>query len=180
MFLNPDYFIISTTPLKTHSSVIVTLGLKNVVMGSPFKNQMRGINYKHLMHGGSTPKLINLNLFTLTHSVRPQFAVLDGFVGAEGHGPNECEPVDHKVAAAGPDVIAVDRMGTELMGVPWERIGYLQWCSLAGLGQGERDKIKIIGHDPKDLAETYKLSRNVEYLYEWNRKIDWKLLFGNQ
>ncbi len=175
-FVDPKYFVISATMLKTHGSVVVTLGLKNVVMGAPFKNTKRNINFKAPMHGGSSPKLINLNLFTIAHSCRPHFTVLDGFVGAEGEGPNDCQPVDQKVAVAGFDVIAADRIGTELMGVPWENVGYLQWCSLAGLGQGERDKIKIIGRDPKELAETYALPKNVEYLYEWNRTIDWKLV----
>jgi uncharacterized protein (DUF362 family) len=175
-FMDPNYFIISVAPIKTHGSAIVTLSLKNIVMGSPIKDPRRNINFKSIMHGGSSPKLINLNMFTLAQSVRPHFSVLDGFIGAEGNGPHECDPVDHKVAVAGPDVIAVDRVGVELMGVPWENIGYLQWCSLAGIGQGELDKITIIGSNPKRLSETYAMPDNYERLQEWKREIDWELI----
>jgi len=184
-FLDPNVYIISVTPLKTHGSVVVTLSLKNVVMASPLKNPKRGYNFKSRMHGSgskgspsypSSPKLINLNIYKIAHVARPDFAVLDGLVGAEGDGPNDCQPVDHKVALAGPDFLAVDRIGTELMGVPWEKIGYLHWCGAAGLGQGDLDKIKIIGPDPKDLVINYKLHKDVQWCYEWDKAINWELI----
>ncbi len=188
-FLDPDMFIISATPLKTHGSVIVTLALKNIVMGAPLKNPKRGVNFKAPMHGRGTPgtpnfssgpKIINYNIFQLAHVARPDFSVLDGFVGAEGDGPNDCEPVDHKVSCAGFDVISTDRIGSELMGVEWETLGYLQWCDMAGLGQGDRDKIKIIGPEPKELAIPYKLHKNIDRLLQWDEPIDWSLIHQNK
>jgi uncharacterized protein (DUF362 family) len=184
-FLDPDFYIISVAPVKTHNTVVVTLSLKNIVMGAPKKRPKEGINYKSHMHGaghqagkstGETPKLINVNIFLLAHKVRPDFAVLDGFVGAEGDGPNNCDPVDHKVALSGPDFLAVDLIGSELMGVKLEKIGYLQWCGKAGLGQGDLKKIEIIGPDPKSLVIPYKLHTNINWQFEWDKPIDWGMV----
>ncbi len=174
-FLDPEYYIISVTPLKTHGDVVATLSLKNVVMGAPKKRPHEKINYKTRMHGGS-PKNININIFLLSQYVRPDFAVLDGFIGAEGDGPNSCEPVDHKVAFSGPDFLAVDRIGVELMGIPWEKVGYLRWCDTAGYGQGDLENIHIMGPDPKKYTISYKLHKNTKWAYEWDKKIDWGLI----
>ncbi|MBN1292788.1 MAG: DUF362 domain-containing protein [Candidatus Latescibacteria bacterium] len=172
-FLDPNNFIISVTRLKTHNCVVATLSLKNVVMGSPQKIPNLNINDKAKMHAGNkTPKFINHNLFLMANRVRPDFAVLDGFEGVEGNGPANGTPVDHRVALAGPDFLAVDRIGTELMGIPWEDIGYLNYCSDAGLGQGDRSKIDIIGPAPGMYVRKYKLHENIEWQLTWKEELD--------
>lgn len=174
--LDPNNYIISVTRLKTHNNVIATLTLKNVVMGSPVK--VGQVNDKVKMHGigdwRGTPsnKILNHNIFLMAHRVHPDFSVLDGFEGMEGSGPSNGTPVDHKVALAGPDYVSVDRIGSELMGIPWEDIGYLQFCAQAGLGQGDRDKINIIGVDPADHVIKYALHENIEGQYKWKDELD--------
>jgi uncharacterized protein (DUF362 family) len=170
-FLDPDYYIISLTRLKTHNVVVATLTLKNIVMGSPMKNTKLKISEKSKMHatgeGNNSPKMLNFNLFMMAHRVHPNFSVLDGFEGSQGNGPTEGEPVDHRVVLAGPDFVSVDRIGSELMGIPWENIGYLQYCSLGGLGQGDRTKIKVIGIDPSRHIIKYKLHKNIDWQLSW-------------
>lgn len=170
-FLDPNNYIISITRLKTHNCVVATLTLKNTVMGSPLKIPRLKINEKAKMHatgkGNNSPKMINFNIFLMAHRVRPDFAILDGFEGVEGNGPAHGTPVDQRVALAGPDYLAVDRIGSELMGIPWEDIGYLNYCANAGLGQGDRSKIKIIGPDPRDYVIKYKLHENIEWQLTW-------------
>lgn len=170
-FLDPNNFIISVTRLKTHNCVVATLTLKNMVMGAPLKIPGLKINDKAKMHatgkGHNSPKLINFNILLMAHRVRPDFAVLDGFEGVEGNGPANGTPVDHRVALAGPDFLSVDRLGSELMGIPWEDIGYLNYCQTAGLGQADRSKIKIIGQNPGDYVIKYKLHENIDWQYTW-------------
>ena len=171
-FLDPDNYMISVTRLKTHNRVLATLSLKNVVMGSPLKIDRLKINDKQKMHAGhTTAKMINFNMFLMAHRVHPDFCILDGFEGMEGNGPSSGEPVDHRVALAGPDFVAVDRIGSELMGIPWENIGYLQYCATAGLGQGDRSQIKIIGPNPKDHVIKYRLHENIDWQYRWKDDI---------
>lgn len=170
-FLDPDNYTFSVTRLKTHNVVIITLSLKNVVMGSPLKIPKLQVNEKSKMHGNSkgnqSPKMLHYNLFRIAHYVRPDFAVLDGVEGVEGDGPTMGEPVDHQVVLAGTDFLSVDRIGTELMGVPWEDMGYLNFCQTDGLGQGDRDKIRILGPDPRGYVRKYKLHSNIAWQYTW-------------
>jgi uncharacterized protein (DUF362 family) len=129
------------------------------------------INEKAKMHangpGNQSPKMINVNLFLMAHRVRPDFSVLDGFEGVEGNGPANGDPVDHRVALAGHDFLAVDRMGAELMGIPIEDIGYLSYCAEAGLGQADRSKIRVTGQDPAPLVRKYRLHDNIEWQLTW-------------
>jgi uncharacterized protein (DUF362 family) len=128
---------------------------------------------KAKMHEGAGKdgiKGINFNMFLLAQRIRPDLAVIDGFEGMEGKGPNNGTPVDHRVALAGPDVVAVDRIGLELMGISYEDVGYLQWCSAAGVGQGDRAKIDIIGPDPSRYAKKYRLHDNIEWQLKWKEE----------
>ena len=61
-------------------------------------------------------RVLDYNLFTVMQHLHIDLGVIDGFEGMEGNGPVLGEPVDHRVAAAGTDYLAVDRVGTEIMG----------------------------------------------------------------
>ncbi|MHB9027765.1 MAG: DUF362 domain-containing protein [Candidatus Latescibacterota bacterium] len=170
--LDPNNYVISLTRLKTHNSVVATLTLKNVVMGAPLKINQQNINEKQKMHAsGKTPQLINLNLFRLGQQVRPDFAILDGFECVEGNGPADGTPVDHRIALAGPDFLAVDRLGVELMGIPFEDVGYLNFCASAGLGQADISKIRVIGPDWRPHIRKYKLHDNIERQLKWKKEL---------
>lgn len=170
-YTNPDNYFISVTRLKTHNAVVATLTLKNMVMGAPVKLPDKNLNDKSKMHAftkhHNSPKMLNFNLFLMAHRVHPHFSVLDGFEGMEGNGPVDVFPVDHRVALAGTDFVAVDRIGSELMGIPFENIGYLHYCAAGGLGQGNRDKINVIGEDPAKFVKTYQLHKKIEWQLKW-------------
>jgi uncharacterized protein (DUF362 family) len=169
-FLDPKNYFISLTRLKTHNTVIATMGLKNMVMGCPL-NAGRTNSYKRTMHGASS-RWLHYNMFLVAHAVRPQLTVLDGLEGMEGNGPMNGTPVDHKVALAGTDVMAVDSIGAQLMDVPLENLGYLNYCAEAGLGIIDRDKIDIIGSEkPADHVIKYELAGNIEQQLEWKQPL---------
>ncbi len=174
-FLNPNNYIISLARMKTHGSVVVTLAMKNMVMASPLnvpaghklfvKNQFE----KAKMHEGGM-KGINYNMYLIAHKVRPELAIIDGFVGMEGNGPRNGSAVEHGVALAGTDVVAVDRMGIELMNLNYEDVGYLRWCANAGIGQGDLSKIRVLGSDYKPYIKRYRLADNHEKQMLWKEK----------
>lgn len=163
-FLDRNNYIISLCRLKTHNGVVATLTGKNMLMGAPIVDDTR--HDKGRMHSVGIRKL-NYNLFLLAREIQPQLAVLDGLEGMEGNGPTQGTAVDHGVALAGTDFIAVDRIGCSLMGIPFEDVGYLTYCAQAGIGQGNLSKIKIIGPDPEQYRITYKLHENFERMMEW-------------
>ena len=165
-FLNPDNYIISLARMKTHNAVVATLAIKNVVMASPVNLPDKKITEKRKVHNGG-PVGINYNMFLIAHKVRPHLSIIDGFTGMEGNGPSHGTPVEHGVALASFDVVSADRIGIELMGIDYGDVGYLQWCSNAGLGQGDRSKIKIIGDDPLNHVIKYRLHDNIERQFKW-------------
>jgi uncharacterized protein (DUF362 family) len=173
--LDPDSFIVSVARMKTHDRVFATLSLKNIVVGAPIKengftfgsNRKKGTTSdKPLMHGNGF-RGINYNLYSMSDKLHPHLAVIDGFDGMEGNGPNDGTPVDHRVCVAGLDWLAVDRVGIELMGIDYSNVGYLNFCSKTGRGTADLSKIQIIGESLNGHRKKYKLSDNFKDQLIW-------------
>jgi uncharacterized protein (DUF362 family) len=172
IFANPDYYIISLSRLKTHNSVVMTAGIKNIAMAAPLNPGTivaggRPLSYKRNMHSGGS-RWLHFNMYLMAQSVRPDFTIIDGVEGMEGNGPIAGTPVDHRIAMAGFDVVAIDSMCARLMGIPLENVGYINYCAAAGLGNIDRDNIEILGgKDPDKSIITYKLGANIANQLEW-------------
>ena len=165
-FLDPDNYIISVCRPKTHNCMVVTMNAKNMLFGAPHVDGTR--HDKGRMHSAGY-KNMHFNMFQLSQKVHPQLSVVDGVEGMEGNGPTKGTAIEHGVAFAGTDFVAVDRFGCLLMDVPLEDVGYLTYCSNAGMGQGDLDKINIIGPDPTDYIKTYKLHERFEAFMVWKK-----------
>lgn len=174
IFANPDNYFISLSRLKTHNAVIMTGGLKNMTMGAPLfrpgSDSVKSVSYKRNMHSGG-PRFLHYNMYLMAQHVRPDFTIIDGVEGMEGNGPISGTPVDHRIAMAGFDVLAVDSMCARLMDIPLENVGYLNYCAAAGMGNVDREKIDIIGGTPEQHVKTYKLSSNAAYQLEWKEPL---------
>jgi len=151
--VDPNNYIISVTRLKSHLHVGVTLTAKNVIMGSII------IMDKARMHPTEAGnRVLDYNLFTVMQHLHIDLGVLDGFEGMEGNGPISGEPVDHCVAIAGMDYLAVDRVGTEVMGADFDSIRYLNYLWDCGFGEGDLDKIRVIGETIENCRKQYKMA----------------------
>jgi uncharacterized protein (DUF362 family) len=151
--VNPDNYIISLTRLKTHLQVGVTLTAKNVIMGAIL------VMDKYRMHPTEAGnRVLDYNLFAVMRHLHIDLAVLDGFEGMEGRGPVFGEPVDHRVALAGTDFLAVDRVGTEVMGVDFDEIRYLNYLWDQGIGEGDLSKIQVIGETIENCRKAYQMA----------------------
>ncbi|HLF32749.1 MAG TPA: DUF362 domain-containing protein [Cyclobacteriaceae bacterium] len=179
LMLDPDTYLISSARMKTHDRVLATLSLKNIVFGSFIKdpgfgwgpNRKEGTrNDKPIAHG-SGYRAINYNLFTLARILHPHLAVIDGFDGMEGNGPGNGTPVDHRICVASTDWLAADRVGIELMGIDFANVGYLNYCTEAGLGVGDMNKIEIVGEQLQSHIRPYKLSDNLEKQLIWKQPV---------
>ena len=164
-FLDKDQYIISAAKLKTHNSVLVTLSLKNILMGAPY-NDYKGQNDKRLMHtrsenGNFTTErskndLLHFNMFHLAQHVFPDLGVIDGFEAMEGNGPQNGTPFDARIAMASLDPLALDTLATKIMGFNAKEIMYLSSMYEAGMGQGDLEKIQILGTDIKECLYKFK------------------------
>lgn len=121
-----ESFRVSLAKPKTHDCVIVTLGIKNLVVGAIPKPD------KVKIHQGYAA--INVNLALLARELAPHLTVIDGYEGMEGAGPVDGDPVPHRFALLGSDPVAVDAAAALLMGFQPEEIGYLVHCAHLGLG----------------------------------------------
>jgi len=175
LLMDRDNFVMSVARMKTHDRVVATLTLKNVAVAAPIKdtgfafsrNRAAGARSdKAIIHGNGF-RGINYNLFNVAFSVRPDLGFIEGYDGMEGDGPTNGTVVDHRVCVAGLDWLSVDRVGVELMGIDPSRIGYLNFCADAGMGQFDISKIDIIGEKIADHIIPYKLSRNIEKQMQW-------------
>ena len=168
---SPDNYVISLSRLKTHNTVVMTGAVKNLAMAAPLNpgsvNGAKPISYKRNMHSGGS-RFLHYNMFLIAPDILPDFAVIDGLEGMEGNGPINGTGVDHKIAMASFDAVAIDSMAARLMDIPLENVGYLNYCAAAGIGNVDRDKIDIIGgKDPDKSVITYKLPTNITSQLEW-------------
>ena len=175
LLLDPNTFIISSAKMKTHDRVVATLSLKNIIVGAPIKDvgfrwgqggKAGARTDKPLIHGSGF-RGINYNLFALAQQLHPHLSIIDGFDGMEGNGPVSGTAVDHKVAVASLDWLAADRVAVELMGIDYAKVGYLNYCAQAGLGQGDLAKIDIVGERISEHIKHYKLADNIEKQLIW-------------
>ncbi|HOZ49744.1 MAG TPA: DUF362 domain-containing protein [Candidatus Hydrogenedentes bacterium] len=174
VLLDPDAYIVSTAPFKTHDRAVVTLGLKNVAVGAILKDVgyrwgagSQGKTDKHLVHGGQENQGIHFNLFSLAQRLAPDLNVLDGFQGSEHNGPIHGTPVDHQVAVASTDWLAADRVATDLMGFDHNKVGYLVFAARAGMGETDVERIDILGPPINQLRRSYQPHDSIEKQYQW-------------
>ena len=171
LLTDPDNYVISLSRLKTHNTVVMTGAIKNLAMAAPLNpgavNGARAISYKRSMHSGGS-RFLHYNMFLMTPYVKADFSIIDGLEGMEGNGPINGTKVDHKIAMASFDPVAMDSMAARLMGIPLEEVGYLNYLAAAGMGNTDKGKIDIIGsQDPEKSIITYKLAPNIKNQLEW-------------
>ncbi|MGB9756961.1 MAG: DUF362 domain-containing protein [Candidatus Bipolaricaulaceae bacterium] len=152
-------FRVSLAKPKTHDCVIVTLGIKNLVVGA-IQNPD-----KPKIHQGYPA--INLNLALLARELRPDLSVIDGVEGMEGDGPVEGDPVQHGFVLLGSDPVAVDAAAATLMGFDPEKIGYLVYCARLGLGEPSRENWEVVGDPLEEAVRPYRPHRTFAEQLRW-------------
>lgn len=168
--LDPEAFVISSSMLKTHNTVIASLSVKNMVLGAPLHQAPKETprwNDKRKYHVGL--RQTHYNMMLTAQKLQPHWglALVDGFEGMEGNGPNSGTPVPSRIAIASTDYIAADRVGTAAMGIDPEWLGYLKYCSQMGLGQYDMAKIDVIGAALADVKKSYRMHPDIERELQW-------------
>lgn len=142
--LGDDVFFISVGKMKTHFLTTATLSMKNLV-GTTLMARYTDPEYyfwRDGLHGrGVDQSILDINL------IRPiDFAVVDGIVAMEGHGPVEGDPVRMDLVIAGRNPVAVDRVCLGAMDIPQrEAVVHLQYASQRALGPSTLSEISIQG-----------------------------------
>ena len=134
--------IISAPSLKTHSMAETTLSMKNM---------MGAILPKGIMHSNIHEKIADLT--SLLRS-KMKFQIIDGIIGSEGSEIGG-SPVKMDVIVAGEDPVAVDCVGSAIIGYSPKKAKYLKYAEKKGLGTVNMEEIEIIGSKIEDVYRKF-------------------------
>ena len=149
--------IVNVPTLKIHHMTQVTLSLKNL-MGVIIGNR------EVIMHSNIEAKLADL-----ASVIRPTLNIIDGFIGAEMD--ETCgRPVPMGIVIAGQDIVAVDVVGSAVMGVDPTTIRHLQLAAEQKLGIGDLDAITVVGQSIKAVMKPFSQTFALEKLKAYNIK----------
>jgi uncharacterized protein (DUF362 family) len=138
--------VISAAKLKTHMATTVTLGMKNMFGLLPDK-------FKGKYHAkGISDVVVDINAV-----VKPVLTVVDGFVGMEGRGPVDGDPVRMDLIVAGSDVVAVDATCCRVMDFDPHKIKHIRRAYERGLG--EIDDVTVVGERVENVKRHFKGAR---------------------
>lgn len=150
--------IINLPKLKTHSLMLLTLGVKNMFgcMVGKRKGQWH-------LKAGSDRFYFATMLVELYAFLKPRLTVLDGIIGMEGNGPAAGNPTNTGLIAASPDAVALDTVIARLVGAGTEQFPTLLAARMKGIGVSDLGKIEILGDSLESLRlNTFRLPRMAE------------------
>jgi len=168
--VDPDAFVFGAACMKTHNIAVVTLSVKNMVLGAPIHQapkETKRWNDKRRYHVGVRQSMYNM--FLTAQRLQPNWGatIIDGYEGMEGNGPGGGTPVASRVAIASTDFVAADRVGAEVMGVDPTWLGWLKYCGEVGIGQSDLSKIDIRGVPIASVQKQYRLHTDIDIMLKW-------------
>ena len=85
----------------------------------------RPVSYKRNMHSGG-PRWLHYNL-AVYPQVRADFTIIDGIEGMKAMARLAAQLVDHRIALAGQDAVAIDSLCCKMMDISLDDVGYLTY-----------------------------------------------------
>ncbi len=158
-------YVISICRAKTHDAVVVTLSIKNLLVGAI----QGGFSTRSKIHQSWH---INWILQKLTHHIYPDLSIIDGTIGMEGDGPSSGTPIKANWLLASLDPLAADSVAAYLMGFDISDIGYLTLMKQAKLGKlypKDKAEIKIKGPALNTLQTNFKPHRTFKHQKQWRQ-----------
>jgi uncharacterized protein (DUF362 family) len=163
-----DADVVITVPaFKTHNNAGVTIGVKNAMGVPPVTPYSSGgpITWRDLLHDeygihGAIPQ-INL-------ARQPDLVVVDGLEGCEGEGPWACSSVQMNLILAAQDAVALDTVGTEIMGCELcepRRIAHQVYAAYKNLGVNDLVAIQVVGTPIEQVQQVFASPANPEEIY---------------
>jgi uncharacterized protein (DUF362 family)/Pyruvate/2-oxoacid:ferredoxin oxidoreductase delta subunit len=135
--------VINLPKLKTHSQMLLTLGVKNLFGTIVAQRKAEW----HYMVGVNRDTFASL-LLEIYKTVRPALTILDGVWGMEGHGPSNGRPKHLNLIAASEDAVALDVSICRLLGISLSDFPLYRAARDSGTGETNLKRIDILGDDP--------------------------------
>lgn len=163
---------ISVAIAKTHDVCVVTLALKNMIMGTirhEDRVRMHGFHSHKERTLPEEAQTLNVNLIRLAQFLTPDIAVVDGTQGLQGNGPNGEDEVSLGIAAAGVDVYATDAVMAKAMGFEPMALGLLNYGHMLGLGVADLSEIEVLETIIEDVQQSFKPHETTDLQLQWQR-----------
>ncbi len=141
--------LINVPKLKSHCQLILTGAVKNLFGCISGKTKA----YLHFKLGDRRADFADM-LIENYLKLRPTINIMDGIIAMEGFGPGNGTPRPMNVLAGATDAVALDRVMTEIVGFPLDKIAVLTAARQKGVGITDLNQIEIVGDD----IETFKVS----------------------
>ena len=135
--------VINLPKLKTHSQMMLTLGVKNLFGTIVAQRKAEW----HYMAGVDRDTFASL-LLDIYLSVRPALTILDGVWGMEGHGPSNGKPRQLNMIAASEDAVALDMSICQMVGAPLHAFPLYRVARARGIGETDVRHIRFEGESP--------------------------------
>ncbi|MGB9629984.1 MAG: DUF362 domain-containing protein, partial [Thermodesulfobacteriota bacterium] len=134
--------IINLPKWKTHTLMLLTLGVKNLFGCIPGPRKALW----HLKTGKDRRAFAQL-LVDLYQAIKPTLTVLDGVVGMEGNGPSSGKPISIGLILASGDPLSIDQIVCDLLGISRKSLLTNRVAFEQGMG---KDEIEVLGERVKD------------------------------
>ena len=161
---------ISIAIAKTHDAGVVTLAMKNMIMGTIHKDDRIKMHGYHSHADRELPReaqTLNINLLRLSRYLKPDIAVVDGTLGLQGNGPGGTDSVQLGIAVSSGDVFAADAVTSKAMGFEPLEIGLFHYATELGYGTADMNKIDIIGPTVDAVTIPFKPHETTALQFQW-------------
>jgi len=149
--------VINLPKIKTHSQMLMTLGVKNLFGCVVGKRKA----IWHLEAGKDRDAFATM-LLEIYARINPALTLVDGIVGMEGNGPGRGDPRHIGLIIGGKDGVAIDRVIAQILKIESRLIPTLRVAERKGYGETNLEKIEIKGEKISDVqVKNYKLPRSV-------------------
>ena len=106
------------------------------------------------MHMGTS---LSENIADLASVLRPSIAVVDGIIAGEGHETSG-NAVEMNLVIAGTDPVAVDAVGSAVMGISPTDVKHLVLAEKKGLGTCKLEEITVLGEPIETVRRKFNRS----------------------
>ena len=132
--------LISVAPMKTHMWAGTTMTMKNFI-GLP-ANKVYGSYKSGLPHSNIADVIVDMTSMA-KERIKSHYGIVTGIYAGEGLGPLMVDAQPVNTIVAGPDYVAVDAVGTTIMGFDAAAIGHIRKAHEKGLGSMKG--IEVVG-----------------------------------
>ena len=141
--------IISMSKLKTHGLTMFTGAVKNMFGVVPPRTRM-------IAHALGRCEDFSEALVDIYSVVKPGRVIMDGVIGMEGNGPRHGNLKPVGVIMASGDGVALDAVASRVIGFEPMEIHTTRAATNRGLGNGDLNRIKVMGEKISDVETTFK------------------------